>query len=81
MIFTFKLTHFIPQTMTSTLFRNPRLSVSLLEKFDLRADYLADYLPRFLKGRGLTLPKIPRKGGMEKLLKGRGDSVGNRACY
>ena len=26
----------------------------------------------FLKGGGLTLPKIPRKGGMEKLLKGRG---------
>ena len=26
----------------------------------------------FLKG-GLTLPKISRKGGMEKLLKGRGD--------
>ena len=25
-----------------------------------------------LKGGGLTSPKIPRKGGMEKLLKGRG---------
>ena len=30
----------------------------------------------FLKGEELTLPKISRKGGMEKLLKGRGDSVG-----
>ena len=28
-------------------------------------------------GRGdLTLANIPRKGGMEKLLKGRGNSVG-----
>ena len=25
------------------------------------------------KKGGLTLPKVPRKGGMEKLLKGRGD--------
>ena len=38
-------------------------------------------LPLFFKEGGLTLPKIPRKGGMEKLLKGRGilrrgDSVG-----
>ena len=32
--------------------------------------YIVRTLPPFLKG-GLTLPKIPRKGGMEKLLKGR----------
>ena len=30
----------------------------------------------FLKGEGSTLPKISRKGGMEKLLQGKGDSVG-----
>ena len=30
----------------------------------------------FLKGEGLTLPKVSRKGGMEKLLQGKGDSVG-----
>ena len=42
-------------------------------------------LPLFFKEGGLTLPKIPRKGGMEKLLKGRGilrrgDSVGKGGC-
>ena len=37
------------------------------------------------KGAGLTLPKTPRRVGMEKFLKGRGilrrgDSVGKRGC-
>ena len=32
-------------------------------------------------GRGdLTLPKIPRKGGMEKLLKGSGDPKEGGLC-
>ena len=34
--------------------------------------YIVQTLP-FLKGGGLTLPKIPRKGPMEKFLKRRGD--------
>ena len=36
-------------------------------------------LPFFYSG-GLTLPKIPRKMGMEKLLKGRGDPKKGGFC-
>ena len=38
--------------------------------------------PAFLKGQrgGLTLPKIPRKGVMEKLLKGKGNPKKGGFC-
>ena len=38
MVFTFKLTHFIPQT-TSTPFRDPFPAISHLEKFGLKPEY------------------------------------------
>ena len=38
MVFTFKLTPFIPQTTTSTPFRDPIQAISHLEKFGLRPE-------------------------------------------
>ena len=38
MVFTFKLTHFIPQTATSTPFSDPIPAISYLEKFGLRPE-------------------------------------------
>ena len=39
MVFTFKLRHFIPQTATSTHFKDPIPAISQLEKFGLRPEY------------------------------------------
>ena len=39
MVFAFKLTHFIPQTTTSTLFREPIISTLYLTKFGLRPEH------------------------------------------
>ena len=43
-----------------------------IKKFNLYIVGTPHTHTHILKGGGLTSPKIPRKGGMEKLLKGRG---------